>query len=137
MGYTHYWRRPKILTEDRWSSFCNDIERLCFFYKEILKYGITDDYISINGIDGCETLYIDRVSEDTERDEEQVFDFCKTNRAPYDIVVMVALMLLHHHYPNVKITSDGSIDNEWSVAGRVCKSLFGFGDDFKLGGSDD
>ena len=48
------------------------------------------------------------------------FDFCKTARKPYDVVVCAALLAIKHHQgDNVEIRSDGDFGDEWQPAYRL------------------
>jgi hypothetical protein len=63
------------------------------------------------GID-CETCHIPRVFEPEPWMEQFVVDglyrgFCKTNRHPYDAVVVAVLLSFQHHFPTVRLSSDG------------------------------
>jgi hypothetical protein len=48
--------------------------------------------------------------------QDPEFNFCKTARKPYDLFVMISLVLAHRHMPHCfDIGSDGNED-DWSVA---------------------
>lgn len=78
---------------------------------------------------GHETFYLTRVKPDNptwDPTATESFDFCKTNRKPYDIAVMLVLLSMKRHAPDtVRVASNGDWDNEWAEARRVYKSLFG------------
>jgi len=52
---------------------------------------------------------VDQVIEDG---DPRHFSFCKTARKPYDLMVTACLILYKHYFPEVRISSDGDID-EW------------------------
>jgi len=103
---------------------------------------ITDNEIRFNGREegdrGHETFSLQRMSdkrleEYAERlDRNYIFDFCKTARKPYDIVVCCLLVILKYHLGNmIEISSDGKdwtndegvyyeIDGSWNDAIKLC-----------------
>ena len=102
---------------------------------------ITDNEIRFNGREegdrGHETFSLQRMSdkrleEYAERlDRNYIFDFCKTARKPYDIVVCCLLVILKHRLGNmIEISSDGrdgtndgvyyEVDGAWSNAIKLC-----------------
>lgn len=126
MGYAHYWRKTKDASPETWAKFTRFIESAINrvdgksttsagnFYSQPVKIGdgmgegdkptITADEVSFNGIDELahETFFIKR----TEKDG---FNFCKTARKPYDVLVVACL---------VKAKGLGIID-EWSSDGDM------------------
>ena len=60
------------------------------------------------------------------------FSSCKTSFKPYDIVVMMVLIIIRHHLKNnVYIKSDGDINN-WNDAISIIKYFFDYEDEFYL-----
>ena len=119
MGYTHYWRtrrgadlHPRQLIED--------IGTLADASGLPLDRQLGRDGIWINGVgdDGHETLVW---PPDHEEDQSWCsywpdwrFDFCKTARKPYDVVVTASLIAVKDRMgPDVIIGSDGQVPNEW------------------------
>ena len=105
------------------------------------KLEITDKEIRFNGREegdcGHETFSLQRKSDKrledyaTRLDRKYIFDFCKTARKPYDIVVCCLLVILKHRLGNmIEIGSDGrdgtndgvyyEIDGAWSDAIKIC-----------------
>ena len=106
------------------------------------KLEITDEEIRFNGREegdrGHEIFSlqrkVDKRLEDyaTRLDRKYIFDFCKTARKPYDIVVCCLLVILKHRLGNmIEISSDGKdwtndegkyyeIDGAWSDAIKIC-----------------
>ena len=60
------------------------------------------------------------------------FEFCKTAYKPYDLAVIICLLIAKHHLKEqILISSDGAIDN-WRDAMLVCQKILGYGLDFTL-----
>lgn len=53
-----------------------------------------------------------------------MFDCCKTNCKPYDIMVCISLLRLLHHFPECKVSSDGG-GPDWKGARTLYKKIFG------------
>jgi hypothetical protein len=68
-------------------------------------------------------------------DDEEVghyFEFCKTAYKPYDLAVIICLIIAKHHLKEeIIVTSDGSLDN-WKDGILVCQKILGYGLDFTL-----
>lgn len=92
---------------------------------------ITPDHIWFNGWKdgGHETFVVTREKPDNpswDKEATTSFDFCKTNRKPYDLAVCLVLLTLKQHAPeSVEISSDGEWDVEWLESRKVFKELFG------------
>ena len=136
MGYTNYWRAPRVLEKQAFIAFADDCRKIC----ESLPVGLAgasgegkpefgQDEICFNGIspnDDHEPFIINRklVIIDpkhfcSQPDENGLyFDFCKTERKPYDLCVKCCLVLLKAYFPQVKISSDGGRDEEVCVEGE-------------------
>ena len=105
------------------------------------KLEITDEEIRFNGREegdrGHETFSLQRKSDKRLEDyasrlnRKYIFDFCKTARKPYDIVVCCLLVILKHRLGNmIEISSDGrdgtndgvyyEVDGAWSNAIKLC-----------------
>ena len=105
------------------------------------KLEITDKEIRFNGREegdrGHETFSLQRKSDKrledyaSRLDRKYIFDFCKTARKPYDIVVCCLLVILKHRLGNmIEIGSDGrdgtndgvyyEVDGYWSDAVKIC-----------------
>ena len=106
------------------------------------KLEITDEEIRFNGREegdrGHETFSLQRKADKrledyaSRLDRKYIFDFCKTARKPYDIVVCCLLVILKHRLGNmIEISSDGKdwtndegkyyeIDGAWSDAIKIC-----------------
>lgn len=141
MGYTTYWRNLKF-SKAGWNNLCDDVKIVLSHLPEKVKVkwesdsekeaAVTSKHIRFNGIgeEGHETFFL----ESTPRD----FEFCKTNRKPYDLAVSAVLILASFYAESGEITSDGinaawesagiqrpdNLDSEWSEAWEFVKGLF-------------
>jgi hypothetical protein len=77
-----------------------------------------------------ESCYIPRIFEpqtwerpDPEH-ENMYFQFCKTARKPYDLLVTATLIRFKHHFPEVDIGSDGYA-KDWIEGLKLCTAVFG------------
>lgn len=118
MGYTHYWRQKSAPTEEQWNNICTDFNKLCFgpFLDKPFPIQresddsdrplVSDNLIVFNGIgsDAHETMHFAR--------NALGFGFCKTKKKPYNMVVVLLLILAYNLAEDVwLITSDGDQDD--------------------------
>lgn len=68
-------------------------------------------------------------------DPEEVgryFEFCKTAYKPYDLAVIICLIIAKRYLKDdIFISSDGTID-QWRDGMLICQKILGYGLDFKL-----
>lgn len=134
MGYTHYCYKPMELPVTQWEMFIGDFNKVLPNFKHLLdvntdqKLVVNDTEIFFNGIgeNSHETFHFPRVE-----DEDDAFSFCKTARKPYDIAVCSALIIAVKRFSNVKVSSDGDI-NDWKDAMNLCQTHLGYGEQFKF-----
>lgn len=122
MGYTHYFSKLKF-SKSGWNALCDSTSCLLRSLPESVKIENDDGSeapmvgevsIRFNGVGDLshETFLIDRVSRE--------FEFCKTNRKPYDLAVCGVLILVSLYAEGGKISSDGLgetyTDSEWKDA---------------------
>lgn len=73
-----------------------------------------------------ETFVLNRKArklEKYEKDDEDIFDCCKTARKPYDLMVCACLILYKYYFPYVQISSDGN-EEDWKPAWEfIAKAL--------------
>lgn len=148
MGYTHYFRIEKPLAKKEFKLLVADARKLI---KAGAKRGIlladghgligtspsiTVDAIIFNGMDysekggedgSHETLYLPQKAEG--------FNFCKTARKEYDLVVVAVLIALKKHFPSTEISSDGDSD-DWKEGVRFCQEVLGYGENFDISEGD-
>src|SRR5687767_5122887 len=113
MGLTHYWQRPTELP-DTFGLAVRDVRRA------VESAGVPiagfegsgpplfrEDCIIFNGAGGgCEPFEIHQTEFDR-RGRPMVSAFCKTEHAPYDLCVRVALVALKHHLKDaLSVASD-------------------------------
>lgn len=135
MGYTHYWymKKDKKVSNKKWNKLTRDVKLLLdgspilerakqrykalgYLYNDLT---ITDNEIRYDG--GHETFILERKPIRNSwrhtypnKEEEMVFNFCKTARKEYDGLVTATLLLAKHHLGDeIKIKSDGD-EQEWA-----------------------
>ena len=146
MGYTHYFgmKKKSAMNKQKWASIIEDTKRLlvrlpkdsmsaggCHAGVPIelaLEYDLPDkrpalnsEVITFNGVGemGHETFCLEREK------ENDGFDFCKTHRKPYDLVVCAVLIVVHTHAPGWRnINSDGDLQ-DWVPALHWVREVLG------------
>jgi hypothetical protein len=138
MGWTHYWKRHTTLPASDFGRAVADICKvLAHIGVELVGPGmigkphLTQNTIAFNGREGCEPFEVRQTERD--RHGRSVFwAFCKTEKAPYDLCVQAALIVLQHHLgDDIKVSSDGN-DADWDRARTVCQQCLGYGEGFTL-----
>lgn len=121
MGYTHYFRKLKF-SQAGWKNLCDSTSCILRSLPENVKVendNGTDDsmvgaVIRFNGVGSLahETFLVEQIERD--------FEFCKTNRKPYDLAVCSVLILVSLYAEGGEISSDGLgetyTDFEWKDA---------------------
>jgi uncharacterized protein Usg len=131
MGYTHYFRQQKSLTDQQWqlmkaAATLLTSNRHCAVYIPTSKKQEKEigQYININGVgdEAHESFVIDKNLQPND------FSFCKTARKSYDRYVTAILIVLNTVAPGAyNITSDGYHD-EWFDGLQVLQDyLYGNG----------
>ena len=142
MGYTHYWDRNRELNADDFKAWSNDVQKLHlalperteteggYHSDEPLEIGdmmgkggepeFTETLVAFNGIGTwhLESFYMPYSGHG--------FDFCKTARKPYDLLVTAALVSFKHHFPQESVSSDGDRE-EWKEGIELCRDVLGYG----------
>lgn len=108
MGFTRYWVRPAELEAERFSAFSKACQEACQEYRDsIFDPRFTDDEVAFDGWPDCEPFVIERISgnawRENRRRENGIFEYCKTQRLPYDAAVARCLELLKEHFPEVEV----------------------------------
>ena len=88
---------------------------------------INKTQIWLNGVDneGYETFVLNQQKPSTARGDSY-FQFCKTNRRPYDLAVCLLLLRISKLAPDaMNLNSDGNWDADWQEARKTYYSLFG------------
>lgn len=110
MAYRHYWTITKRFTQEQWDAFTSEacevilnskIPLSGFDGRKTTRPVVDSNKIYLNGVesDSYEPLLINKKDED--------FDFCDTNKKPYDEIVVKLLLLAREHNPNIILSSDG------------------------------
>ena len=141
MGYTHYWRVNNQGDQQAYSDALIDMAEIVRQSPVPLgnNHGesggpeLTDRWLGFNGIDEAahETaLFYARLAdyeqpEWNKADGSWVFNFCKTARKPYDVVVTAVLCRLAEcGTDNVIISSDGEAA-DWEAGQRLATGILG------------
>ncbi len=132
MGFTHYYTRPIRKNHDdaKWTEFISNCIDVLHKLPEDIELGngegtthdpiFDNTNVCFNGMDeeAHETFQITKVvpkQPDYRKGETEIFEFCKTARKPYDLMVCACLLLYKFHFWYVKVSSDGDID-DWKEA---------------------
>jgi len=82
-----------------------------------------------------EISHYDQYGKPVYNDKEEVgryFEFCKTAYKPYDLAVIICLIIARHHLKEeIIVLSDGTLDN-WRDGMLICQKILGYGLDFTL-----
>ena len=116
MGYTHYWRPTRDLTEDEWDNIRQVAKTILKDNHGIIldneptdsqNLSITYDSVLCNGIgdDGHETFYLTRKMRND-------FEFCKTAQKPYDKYIVAMLIAVAQITDSITVSSDGD-QEDW------------------------
>jgi hypothetical protein len=141
MGYTHYWTQTRDLTEQEFGDFIGAARRIIQtaegkptdtaggYHTEPVqicggrgtgKPTLNKDELILNGngpnLDH-ETFAINRVI------DSDAWNFCKTARKPYDVVVTACLIVLAHDY-GFEVSSDGDVE-EWEAGEKLVAQALG------------
>lgn len=152
MGYTHYWYQRRELTASEWADTCEAFHTMLSqlpthsnsaggYYSDkplaLADIRVTNDYIAFNGVGelSCETMVLYRnyeiFKEEWETpsemypDETTWFQFCKTKRKPYDLLVVALLLAVTEIAPGwAYLRSDGDMQgDEWQPARDFLRNL--------------
>lgn len=128
MGYTHYLNRPNQLDASTFALFSHSVEQLCYSLPRDIKIcdglgtglpKFTAELVWFNGDEeedlDHESVAIYQIHDSNRGLREQVRDFCKTNRKPYDLLVCATFISLSCFFPEVILESDGD-QSEWQPA---------------------
>jgi hypothetical protein len=136
LGFTHYFEivNKKGMTqvnEMKYSKAILDCQRIVrHYYKE---NGGLSGYTAHSPIGAYGGLKVNGKGNDAHEDftmrehfaENEGFNFCKTARKPYDMVVVACLAVLAHRLGDAfKVSSDGEA-NEWTEGVRLARDVTG------------
>jgi hypothetical protein len=123
MGYTHYFDRPAILDPETYQAWAGEVKSLrdklprdiiiADGHREESPAEFSSEAVWFNGLEdeGHETFYVPQVMDDDTETSGLIFNFCKTARKPYDLLVGAALLSLKHYFPQVRVSSDGDAED--------------------------
>jgi hypothetical protein len=151
MGYTNYYYVPVKMDKKKFKTLSEELQTAAGLLPgntssasnpgqyAVLCGGcgtgepeFTKDTICFNG---DESKGLDHETFRIDRDNSQraithgskngiVFDFCKTARKPYDLMVQISMLRLKHHFPESNISSDGD-PSDWKNGKALYKKIFG------------
>lgn len=145
MAYDHFWYRPLELDVPRFSAMVADIrflvERAPETYGDLGLFGpsgsgepiFTEELVSFCGDDHYASFVFPRVLEvrewETTRAQEGAdglyFQDCRTggigHRVWQDFFVCACLLAIQHHFPEIRVTSDGDY-GDWYEAAQWYKA---------------
>jgi hypothetical protein len=125
MGYTHYWETLRSFTNEEWDALTEEATRIIGLANKLnIKLGdalgdfepvITKKRIALNGYGNasCESFILTKNKREAaewerQRENDAVFDFCKTRQLPYDAVVVAILFAANKIAPDaIHPSSDG------------------------------
>ena len=125
MGYSHYWETLRDFTDKEWDALTDEATRIIGLAGTLnIKLGdalgdfepvITKKRIALNGYGntGCESFILmknkrEAAEWERKRENNAVFDFCKTRQLPYDAVVVSILFAANKIAPDaLHPSSDG------------------------------
>jgi len=127
MGYTHYWRIEKKITDKNYENTMLLCSELAFKYYK--KYGGLSGFSAHVKPGKYSGLKINGSKDDAHEDfsfPEKLkmgFDFCKTARKPYDEVVTACLAIMKHNFKDaIEVSSDGNRE-EWNDGITLVKEI--------------
>jgi len=103
MGYTHYWNIKQPLEPEKFKAFAEDVKKIKSATS--VKCGIVANQYEVVVNGPCESLVIQL--------NDSGFDFCKTNRYDYDVVVTATLLLAKRHFADAILLSSDGLASRW------------------------
>ena len=149
MGYSHFWRRPVVISSTAWLPIQADVRRLVNASPVPLVWGYDEpswkpetssNLIAFNGLGeaGCEDFSFARFwggRYGRHPDAEgRTFGFCKTNYRRYDVLVCGGLIVLKHRLGDSIIVETDGGDEDWQPARDFCLKTLGYGARFHIQG---
>jgi hypothetical protein len=130
MGYTHYWDRIDVVDVETYEAIIKDIKKVLPFVLgdfEIAGFDgkgramMEKGRINFNGLgdEGHENFYFPRMHGSNQ------FNFTKTARKPYDLLVTICLSIMKVHMPvGIHVVTDGE-NEDWEPAFKICSNILG------------
>lgn len=143
MGYTHYYNTPKLIAREDWTALLMQVEKIIEFLPpdfmtKVIRGGhgnglpkFNPDMIWFNGNEDDdldhETFMLERKFEPAEWQKPGkkglYFNFTKTARKPYDLLVCLVMIAMHQTVP-CSLGSDGNAE-DWEGALETYNKVFG------------
>jgi len=135
MGYTHYWKKEKRIKQGDYEKKLNDCKSIieildgteCKLINDKLlanaygedqpKYKTSIEFNGIGDLSHEEFYLPNRINDLRE------FNFCKTQRKPYDKVVVACLSVLAE-IDGIEVSSDGEAD-DWKEGSNLASEILG------------
>lgn len=141
MGHTHYWDINRNGNQEQWTRGILAAARIIQASPVLLANAcgeegtqpeFSDSGLFFNGVedDAHESMILPSVVANVEappwrQDENPVFNFCKTARKPYDVVVTAVLATLRAYAPDcVTVSSDGD-ECDWRDGVNLARRVLG------------
>jgi hypothetical protein len=138
MGFTHYFTQTKTITKEDWVFFTAGVRRAIPLSGVKVAYeldqpetapAIDDNKVRFNGVggEGCETFIVHRLRPALDPWREKAglkrgWDFCKTRREPYDVLVTACLVYLES-IEGWPVGSDGA-PKDWVAGLKLAKAAW-------------
>lgn len=135
MGFTRQWYRKPILDSAKFDRAVSDCSLLAAEYGQRLEdTEFSGRKIQFSG--GCEPFEIEsvfqgRIIRDGMR-KGLGFEFCKTQRFPYDLLVAACQIVFKHHFGDDFIALSDGEDASYGDARRLCQRTLNYGSDFRM-----
>ncbi len=145
MGYTHSWYRVAAFPVDPWAAFVEDAKAIV---SEVSRRGIAlaDEYgdegtapvvggiiVRFNGMGPAahESFRMERFfcGPPSRVRHDLFFDWCKTQRKPYDLAVTALLVAAKRRFGSLIVVQSDGGETEWVPARALCRSILGAGAD--------
>lgn len=139
MGYTHYWTFKKDKTktakevEELYQKAIKECQMIAVKYNEECEDSDArlSGYTAHSKVGSYGGLKINGKEENAHEDfcfrehfsENESFDFCKTARKPYDIVVTACLAVLKYRLgDSISVSSDGCV-SDWNAGIELARRI--------------
>ena len=150
MGYTHSWYRNRIIAPYDMIAIKSDFDMIVeklpaeSAIKELPEYLVGYYDVAFRGTHGSAEDFVFTeqstgrvISNDGTNDPSVIgkcFEFCKTERLPYDLAVCCFLIIAKKYLgENIRIQTDGS-QKDWKAAMGLCRQVVGYGKDCLVSG---
>ena len=148
MGYTHSRYRVAAFPVDPWAAFVEDAKAIV---SEVSRRGIAlaDEYgdegtspcvggiiVRFNGVGPAahESFRMERFfcGPPSRVRKDLFFDWCKTQRKPYDLAVMALLVAAKLRFEALIVVQSDGGENEWAPGKSLCQAILGAGADVSV-----